>query len=355
MDSKTPDTAAGTAVPAAPAPVQALPAPAPSASPYRRRTFIFLGAILLILVLWEGIGFFFAYTDDAVLTADLVSVAPQVTGPLRTVAVHDNQAVQAGAVLFTIDPTPFQLALDQANEAVSRAGAQAAIDQAAVASAQALQASAQAAVAQADADLKRATDLSATGFEAVQAQEDATTAARRAADALAAAQDSVLRAQQRLRLDQVDVAAAEAARALGQWRLNHTTVSAPVAGRITHFTLLPGDMATADKPLAALVAANSWYINANYKEGIIRHLKPGAIGWVWLDSHPFHFYRARIEGIASGIDRSKTSPSGLLPYVDPTVDWIRLEARFPVRFQLLEAPPEAQLLMGSDARTLVVY
>jgi multidrug resistance efflux pump len=343
-------------LPAAPLPAAAVPAVAPlPPSPYRRRTFTFLGILLLILVFWQASSYVFAYTDDAVLTADLVSIAPQVTGPLKTITVSDNQAVRAGDVVFTIDPTPFQLALDQANGAVSRAEAQVAIDQAALAAAQALQASAQAALVQADLDLRRANDLAATGFEAREGQEDAITAARRAADALAATQASAQRTQQMLKLDQAEIIEATAARALAQWRLSRTTVTAPVSGRITHFTLLPGDMATANNPLVALVAAHSWYVDANYKEGIIRHLRVGETGWIWLDSHPFHLYRARIQGIASGIDRRRTTPSGLLPYVDPTVDWIRLQARFPVRFQLVDAPPDAELLMGSDARTLVIY
>lgn len=324
-------------------------------SPYRRRTLTVIGVIIALVVLWEISGFIFAYTDDAILTSDLVSVAPQVTGPIQSVRVHDNQVVQVGDVLFTIDPTPFQLAVDQASDAVARAQAQIALDQTSLGSAQALQASAQAQAQQAEADLGRATDLSGSGFEAAQGQEEAQTAARRTADMLAAAQDAVLRAQQTLRLDQIEIAAAHAALALAEWRLNHTRVVAPVAGHITHFTLLPGDTATADKPLVALVASNAWYVNANYKEGVIRHLKPGALGWVWLDSHPFHLYRARVQGVAGGIERSKTTPSGLLPYVDPTVDWIRLEARFPVRFELLDAPPESERLMGSDARSLVIY
>lgn len=333
----------------------AAPPPLEPRTPHRRRTFLFLGAILLALLLWEASGLVFAYTDDAVLTSDLVAIAPQVTGPVQMVSVVDNQAVQAGDPLFTIDPTPFRLALDQAADALSAAQSRIAVDQTAEASAIALQRSAQARAAQAEADLARAQNLAGAGFEAAQAEQDATTAAQQAADALSAAQDAVLRAERILRLDQFEIASATSAQALAQWRLNHTRVMAPVAGRVTHFTLQPGDTATAGTALLALVAADAWYVNANYKESVIRHLKPGRLGWVWLDSHPFHLYRARIQGIAGGIDRDRTPPGGLLPYVDPTTDWIRLEARFPVRFQLLDLPPEAERFMGSDARTFVLY
>lgn len=339
--------------PAAPPPA---PAPAPrQRSPYWRRTRVFLGALLLLVVLWEGSGFFFAYTDDALLWGDLVSVAPQVSGQIERVAVRDDEAVAAGDLLFTIDAKPFRLALDQARDALSHAQAQLALDQAGRQSAQALQTAAEAESLQADANLKRASTLARSGFEAVQNQEDATTAARRAAAALSAAQDAVLRSDRMLRLDQFDIASAVSAEALAQWRFTRTRVVAPVAGRITHFNIRRGDNAEAGQPLVALVADKSWYVTANYKEGVLRHLKTGRMGWVWLDTHPFRFYRARIAGIAAAVNRHKAQPTGLLPYVDPAIDWIRLQARFPVRFHLLHPPPESELFMGSDARVIVFY
>jgi multidrug efflux system membrane fusion protein len=311
--------------------------------------------LLAILVLWEGSGFFFAYTDDAYLLSDLVSIAPQVTGPVQSVAVNDNQFVRRGAPIFTIDPTPFQYELDQAAANEARAQSQIPIDQAALQTAQSLPAAALAQAQQAQSDLQRATDLIRSGFESAQDLEDAQTAGRRAEDALAAAQAAVTRAQQTERLHEVDVAAAGAARLLAAWRLARTRIVAPLDGRVTHFSLQPGDMALEGRPLVALVAAQGWYVVANYKEGVLRHLKPGAPAWIWLDTHPFRFYRARIQGIAGGIDRRQGEAPGLLPYVAPSVDWIRLQARLPVRFELLDRPPDSELFMGSDARTLVIY
>jgi multidrug efflux system membrane fusion protein len=93
---------------------------------------------------------------------------------------------------------------------------------------------------------------------------------------------------------------------------------------------------------------------ANYKEYYLRHLHPGQIAWVWLDSHPWHLYRARIQGIAHGISRERVGDK-LVPFVSPTVNWIRLERRIPVRFTLIDSPGTDQLLMGADARVLVIY
>ena len=74
--------------------------------------------------------------------------------------------------------------------------------------------------------------------------------------------------------------------------------------------------------------------------------------WVWLDSAPWHWRRARIEGIAAGISRDP-NPPGLLPYVAPTTDWIRLQRRFPVTLTLVGSPPDLRLFMGADARVLI--
>jgi len=80
----------------------------------------------------------------------------------------------------------------------------------------------------------------------------------------------------------------------------------------------------------------------------------GQSAWVWLDTYPWHFHRATIQGIARGISREPTERK-LLPYVQPTTDWIRLQRRFPVTLVLQEQSPDIVLHMGADARTLIIY
>jgi multidrug efflux system membrane fusion protein len=107
-------------------------------------------------------------------------------------------------------------------------------------------------------------------------------------------------------------------------------------------------------PLIGLVDAHAWRIFANYKESVIRHMQVGHTAWVWLDAYPWHIHRARIQGIARGISRQQTERK-MLPYVEPTTDWIRLERRFPVTLVLQDLDPEVVLHMGSDARTVIFY
>jgi multidrug efflux system membrane fusion protein len=320
----------------------------------RSRAILFLLLIVLLAAAWWGSGYLFAYTDDAYLTSDLVSVAPEVTGPVEAVHVTDNQWVTRGTPLFTIDPTPFRLELERARAQESEAQAQLPIDQAQLDD---LRAEADAAYASArltNANLNRDVPLGHVG--AVSAQTlDATRAAQAESEAhVHAAQAAVSRATETLRFHQVAVTSAHAATGLAEWRLSRTQVVAPVDGQITHLVLQPGDMVSPDRPVVAVVDGHAWRVEANYKEYYLRHLSPGHTAWVWLDAHPWRLYRARIQGIAHGISRD---PQGvtLLPYVSPSVDWIRLQRRIPVRIILQDSPGVDGLFMGTDARTLVIY
>jgi len=131
-------------------------------------------------------------------------------------------------------------------------------------------------------------------------------------------------------------------------------VTAPVDGQITNLRLARGDYVSPTQPALAIVDANAWRVIANYKEYYIRHLPPGRQAWVWLDTNPWHLHRARVQGIAHAISREQEA-STLVPYVSPTVDWIRLDRRIPVRLQLIDPPPPQNLFMGADARVLALY
>lgn len=145
---------------------------------------------------------------------------------------------------------------------------------------------------------------------------------------------------------------AQAKLATAQWQLSQTQLYAPVDGTINNLTVRIGDTAQANEPLIGIVDANAFRIIANYKQSYIRQFQAGATAWVWLDSHPWHVYRARIEGIARGISRTRTQDS-LLPYVAPTTDWIRLQRRFPVTLTLVDRPSDNLLFMGADARVAI--
>jgi membrane fusion protein, multidrug efflux system len=335
----------------------ASPAPAPEAaqiSSYRRRVLLVLSAIVVALFLYWASGYFLAYTDDAYVTSDFVNVAPYISGRIVNLNVIDNQTVKQGDLLATIDPTPFQLTLNEKQARKAEAEAQLAVDRDTITAAQANRDDAAAKEQLAADNLRRATPVAQAGFVSRQALETAAAQAQEAKAALADAEAAIAKAQQVLALHQATVTAISAEIAYLQWQLDQTKVLAPTDGTITQLTLRVGDQAVENKPLMGLVDAHAWRIYANYKESVIRHMKVGHTAWVWLDTYPWHFHRATIQGIARGISREETDRK-LLPYVAPTTDWIRLQRRFPVTLVLQDLPPEIVLHMGADARTLIFY
>lgn len=336
------------------APLRTKPAE-PRPSPRRRRgrrVALVLGGVLVVLLGWEGITSVVAYTDDAYVRSDLVAVAPEVTGHIIAVHVRDNQAVRRGDRLVSIDPVPFRLAVAAREAALREAAAQKAADQDNAAAAQDLLAGAAADLVLAQVTLRRNSELERESFASRQQLDVAEARLRHAQADAEAARAAVARAEQVLARDAATIARATADLATARWRLARTELLAPVAGTINNLTTRPGDTARTDVPLIGIVDAGAWRIVANYKQGYISGFKIGATGWIWLDSHPWHLYRARIQGITRGISRAPNG-AALLPYVAPTTDWIRLQRRFPVTLVLTHPPADLPLYMGADARVLI--
>lgn len=318
----------------------------------RRLVALAVGAILPLFIGWELLTRIIAYTNDAYVRSDLVAFAPQVTGHVVDVHILDNQQVRRGDLLVSIDRVPFQLDVDSHQAALAEATAAMQADRDVIAAAHDALAAAQAARDLAEANQLRTARLAIDATASRQALDEANEVLRRAradADGAAAA---VERAQRMLAMHEAAITQAQAELATAAWRLSHTQLYAPVDGTINNLTVRVGDTARADEPLIGIIDTNAFRIVANYKQSYIRQFRVGGAAWVWLDSHPWHFYRARIAGIARGISRSQMQAE-LLPYVAPTTDWIRLQRRFPVTLTLVDWPPDAPLFMGADARVII--
>jgi membrane fusion protein, multidrug efflux system len=318
-----------------------------------RRLTVAAIVFIFAFAAYEIITSFVAYTGDAYVRSDLVSLAPQVTGRIIAVHVSDNQDVVEGDHLASIDPVPFRLALEQRRAESAEARAQITSDEDRIAS---LKDMLTAAISAADYAQQTQTRMStlATAQDVSRVDLDqASDALRRANAARDAAQETVTAAQSMLSMHEAAKARADAAQALAEWQLARTELVAPTSGTVTSLTLRVGDTAQADVPLIGIVDANAFRIVANYKESYIRGFAVGDTAWVSLDSSPWHLRRAKIAGIARGISR-EPDPSRLLRYVAPTTDWIRLQRRFPVTLTLIDPPAGLKLYMGADARVLVL-
>lgn len=349
----------------APMAVEAKPAPEPAPSPPAtiaprperetsrlRRLFVVGGTILGLFVAYQIVVYFVAYTDDAYVRSDLVAVASEVTGPILKVHVVDNQDVKKGDRLFTIDPVPFQLVVNQRQAEIDEQRALVKVSREELSSSQAALAASTSAHTYAQQEQVRFAALARSEYAPRAELDRANDELRRTAAEMRISEFGIEKARNGIVAHQAALNLAMAEMATAQWRLGKTEVVAPVDGTITNLTVRPGDTANANVPIIGIVDANAWRIMANYKQDYIRSFKVGDTAWVWLDSQPFQFHRARIQGIARGFSR-EVGEVKLLPYVAPTTDWIRLQRRIPVTIVLVDPPTDFKLYMGADARTII--
>ena len=302
----------------------------------------------MLFTVYELVSGVLVYSRDAYITTDVIGVAPQVSGPLSTLAVKDNQVVQQGDLLIKIDSKPFQLDLDrlQANLELARATEERAKEEVSIVADRI--SSQQAQLDDAKVAFERATDLRKLGNIAQQSLDDARRNFDVATALLRAAQASRVTAEQEVFVQAASVTAARAAVARAKYDLDCTVLFAPVTGRVAPLIVRVGDYLTAGRPVAAIVSDENWRFVVNLPERHLKGLKVGQRVYCYIDSDPWRIHPAKVRSIAPGVARS-LDPSQILPYVNLTTDWIRLPRRFPVEIDLGDLPKKQRLFVGGDA------
>lgn len=265
-------------------------------------TLLVLGlAVVLVVTLWRAY-VLAPWTRDGRVSAEVVRIAPEISGTVKDVAVSDNQFVRRGDVLYRVDPERFQLALAQAEAQWSAASA-------------VLQQKRQ------DAQRRRGMDDLVPGEEI-----------QRAGQAVAIALAEQRRAQVALDVARLDLA--------------RTELRAPVDGYVTHLRLRPGDYALAGHANIALLDSHSFWITGYFEETKLRGIREGAPARVKLMG-----FDDRIDGHVASIGRGITdlnehADAQGLPSVEPSFTWIRLAQRIPVRVAIDRVPPGIVLAAG---------
>jgi multidrug resistance efflux pump len=250
------------------------------------------------------------WTRDGRVKAYVVQVAPDVTGQVTKVYVHDNQRVAQGAPLFEIDRARFELALRQAEAQV---------------------AAAQAALAQAQRENQRNTQL----------------------DDLVSAET---REQGQTRTDQAKAALAQAIvnRDTAKLNLERSHVVSAVDGIVTNLDLREGAYATAAHPVMALVDRNTFYVEGYFEETKLPNIQIGdKVEVTLMGARPP--ITGHVESFAEGItDRDRSTGQNMLPNVNPTFNWVRLAQRIPVRIAIDQVPASVRLVAGQTATVKVL-
>jgi membrane fusion protein, multidrug efflux system len=272
---------------------------------------IVLGAVFLTLYVWSVLERH-PRTDDAAARANVVGIAPRVSGQTIKLKVQDNQAVKKGDVLFEIDPEDYKLILEKAKADLAALDRQ---------------------IAQAHSTLQRLEPLLSKSFTTAENVDEART------------KETTLRAQRE---------GAVAAINLEELYLSYCKVIAPFSGRVINLNISAGAHVSTGVPVFSLLDTSKWYVIANFREAEVRHLAPGSEAIVYLSSAPNQRFRGKVQGIGwavkpeGGLD---LPPSGV-PYVKRELNWVRVAQRFPVRIEV-ENPDQGLFRMGASAVAII--
>ena len=285
-----------------------------------KKPFLTLGRVVLtllivsfaVVVVWRMVMYymFAPWTRDGHIRADIVQIAPDVSGLIQQVEVRDNQLVKRGQVLFSIDPDRFKLALRQAKAAV---------------------ADREETLAQAQREAKRNKGLG----NLVPGEQ------------LEESQSKVARAQVALMEAQVAVDSA-------QLNLDRSVIRSPVDGYVNDRAPRPQEFVSAGRPVLSVVDSNSFHIDGYFEETKLNGIHIGQSVDIRVIGDNARL-RGHVESIVAGIeDRDRTIGSNLLPNVNPAFSWVRLAQRIPVRIAFDDVPDDFRMIAGRTATVSII-
>ncbi|MCQ1056834.1 HlyD family secretion protein [Photobacterium sp. ZSDE20] len=324
----------------------------PKASDPRRAT-------LLVLLLCAGLFLFYLISDRLIPTTDMarvranvVPLAPLVSGPVTKVFVEPNDIVEAGQPLIELDKTDYTIALKQAEENLEKAGKEVGVQTASVESAQAQLSDAIANQQNARSQANRIFAMVKKGI-VTQADADKTHAALAQASArVDQARASVDQAKKQLGAigdENTEIQAAILALQKAQLDLERTVIRAPSPGVVTNFTLDEGIFANKGQPLMTFVSGDESWVEAYYRENSLGNVKPGDKVEIALDNVPGEVYSGEVTSIDYGVDWGQTQQTGQLANVANQSGWLRQTQRFPVMIRFDQAMPKGSLRVGGQA------
>jgi membrane fusion protein (multidrug efflux system) len=300
-------------------------------------------------------GRFVQETEDAYVKADGVAISSKLAGYVKTVAVSDNQAVQAGQLLVEIDPTDYRTRLAQAAAQVNVAQATEAATRAGIGEAEAGVGQAQAALAAAQRDLAflnsevaRYRPLVATGAEPKQtldqmvSNRDKAAAQVRASEAqLAAARSKVTSIRAQVGQSAAQIEAARAQQQAAQNDVATTRLTAPVPGKVGSSAVRLGQFVQPGQRLMTLVPTQALYVEANFKETQIGLMRPGQPVTVEADALPGVEFHGTVESITPGTGANFS----LVPPQNATGNFTKIVQRVPVRIRINAGPESRKVLV----------
>jgi multidrug efflux system membrane fusion protein len=290
-------------------------------------------------------------TDDAYLQADIVHMAPDVSGRIVELDVQDNQTVH-----------PFQLRVEQAQATVRGLEAKLAVtaDQIAAQTSNADTANRGIATAEAQLQLANSTlarmePLLPRGYVTAEQVDQARTAKRTAEIAVQQARLQAQGAREAISSTKPVAEELEATRAtlaMAERDLRLTVVRSPCDGQITGLDIATGEFAITGKPLFTIIDTEHWYAIGNFRETQLERIKPGQHALVYVMQAPQTPVKGVVDSLGGGVAPDEGATFLGLPHVPRSLNWVRIAQRFPVRV-LLQDPPNPVMRIGATAAIVI--
>ena len=320
----------------------------------RRRN---IAAMLVVPLLILGFGLYYwltsgasVSTDDAQVKQDIVSVSPLVNGPIAAAYVKNGAMVKRGQLLFHIDDSPYQVALEQAEAQMAAARLQTSQlrTQAAGTGADITGAAANLSIKR--NALARQQALLAKGFTTRADYDDAVNEVRAAETQLADARARAANASAAIAPgEQPAIAQAQAAIDKAKLDLKRTAIHAPMDGVIENAdNLQVGQMAVIGVGMLSLVRSRAAWVEANFKERDVGRMIPGQRATIQVDAYPGRKYAARVSSIGAGTG----AEFSILPAQNANGNWVKVVQRVPVRIRFVEQPDRPMIAGLSSVVTV---
>lgn len=296
------------------------------------------------------------FAGDARVQAFIVRVAPEVSGRVRSVPVNDNQIVEQGETLFELDPTPFKIAVAQAQARLDQAGQSVGASTASVDTAQARLDEARANAINVRAQSARVLDLVEKGIYAEARRDGATSAVDRAEAAVEAAEAELESAKEALGPEGAEnpqIQEALAALNDARYNLSRTKFATPLRGVVTNLQLEVGQTVNAGQAVMTFISAEDVWILASLRENSLSVVEEGNRAEVVLDTMPGRVFPARVRSKGWGIAGENVDPNSGLPKSTQQSSWLTDPQRFPVILQFDENERPDNMRFGSRVAVIV--
>lgn len=296
-------------------------------------------------------------TENAYVNQDAVSISPQISGIVKQVMVRSDERVTPGEVLFTIDDATYRIAVEKAESAVASARLEVGQLRAAWNAAKVKVDSARETLDYDETTLARQQKLTSNGINTQSALDSSLHDVNQARQSLAEAEQNLATAKAALddnpeiETDKHPIVLSALA-ALDQAKLDlaHAVVKAPVAGAMAQMSSLQaGGYVTSGTAVAAIVETGDSWVEANYNETDLEHIKPGDPATLTLDAYPDMPLKAEVQSIGAGTGATFS----LLPAQNATGNWVKVVQRVPVRLKIIDTDSKVALRAGLSVSTTI--